>query len=306
MSAPGQRGAALLIAILSVAIATLLIAGLLDLGEAGLARTRNVTRAAQADALALGLEGWARDLLRRDAANDGGDDSASDLWAQPLPPTPVEGGTLAGRIRDRNGCFNLNNLVAGDVPVGRDLARFRRLLVALRLEPALAEAVLDWLDPDFIPGNRGAEDAAYLAAQPAYRAANRAFADVSELRAVRGFAPRVYATLAPHVCALPSRTALNVNTATVPVLMALDDAITRPVAERLAREGAAEYANLGAFAEALQRAGVAAIDYGGLDVRSDYFEAGARIELDGIVFARSALILRGREGIRAVARARVQ
>ena len=39
---------------------------LLDAGGVALARTRNVARAAQADAYATGLEDWAIDLLRRD------------------------------------------------------------------------------------------------------------------------------------------------------------------------------------------------------------------------------------------------
>ena len=64
-----ERGIALLSSLLVVALATVLVAGTLDDGQAGLARTRNLVRAEQADALAAGLEEWALQLLLRDLAD---------------------------------------------------------------------------------------------------------------------------------------------------------------------------------------------------------------------------------------------
>src|SRR3546814_7515548 len=50
--------------------------------------------------------------------------------------------------------------------------------------------------------------------QSAYLPANGKMADVSELRAVRGVTPKIYARLRPWVCALPvtDPVKLNVNT----------------------------------------------------------------------------------------------
>jgi general secretion pathway protein K len=303
-----QRGVALLVALLAVALGTVLLAMLLDASGVALARTRNVTRAQQADAYATGLEDWAIDLLRRDAANDGNSrDTRGDLWARPLPPTPVPGGTIAGVMRDLNGCFNLNALDRASTLQPIALQRFQRLLRALKLDPARADAVVDWIDGDGLPELRGAEDAAYAGADPPYRVANRRFSDASELRLVRGFDGETYAKLAPHVCALPStEIAINVNTATLPVLMAIDDAITEPVARRVTGEGAVQFATPDQFLEALQQAGVPplALPPGSIDVRSSWFVARADIELDGLPMAYAALIQRGANGYRVVSRNR--
>ncbi len=287
-----QRGMALLAAVLIVAVATLLIAMLLDQGGITLARTRNIVRAEQADALALGLEDWAFDLLRRDAANDPGRDARSDLWAQPLPPTPVQGGRIAGRMQDQNGCFNLNNLVAGGERVETQLRRFQRLLEVLELDSVLALAVVDWLDSDPQPELRGAEDSAYLALRPAYRAANRPVAHASELRLVRGIDGDAWSRLAPHVCALPAPSALNLNTASVPVLMALDPRISEPIARRLARDGVAQYNGVADFERELQALDLAGVDLTFADVQSTYFLARAEVELDGLPFTYTSLLLR--------------
>ena len=72
----GQRGVALLSAILVVAIAVVLVAALLDAGEASRARARNALRAEQTWQLLHGLEGWAALTLRRDLADV---DSRDDL-----------------------------------------------------------------------------------------------------------------------------------------------------------------------------------------------------------------------------------
>jgi general secretion pathway protein K len=223
MTGPGRaRGVALVTALLAVALAVVLLAILLDAIETGSARSATVARGLQADAYARGLERWALEILRRDAAFDEGRDSFAEAWATGLPPTPVEGGVISGRLIDQGGCFNVNNLVAGGVEVGYQRARFERLLTVLRLDPSIAGAVIDWIDPDGVPVPRGAEDAVYAARNPPYRAANRPLAHASELRAVAGIDDETWRRLAPHVCALPPPTPLNVNTATVPVLMALD------------------------------------------------------------------------------------
>src|SRR6185312_16054801 len=125
-----QRGIALLIALLTVALAAVLIAGLLDRGELTLARTRNVLRAEQADAYAQALEAYAAAILMKDDADDPGEDSNSDIWAAPLPPQQVPGGMIFASMRDLNGCFNLNNLAA-DVDTGSNWMRmFGRMLTA--------------------------------------------------------------------------------------------------------------------------------------------------------------------------------
>lgn len=300
----GQRGVALLTAILVVALATVIVAGVLDQGNLALARTRNMVRVEQADALGLGLEEWAMQLLLRDLASDAGMDSNDDIWGSPLPPTPVPGGRIMGRMSDLNGRFHLNNLVSGDQVVASQVQRFERLLRALQLDPGIAVAVADWMDPDFAAEAAGAEDQRYLQRTPPYRAANRAFVHVSELRLVRGIDREVYAALAPHVSALPAGSPINVNTATVPVLMSLAEGMTEAVARRIAREGTARYASLAALQSELQQYGMPALDTFQLGVVSDHFLARAEIELDGIPIGYSSVIERRPGILRVVSRAR--
>ncbi|RZL97839.1 MAG: general secretion pathway protein GspK, partial [Sphingomonas sp.] len=72
----------------------------------------------------------------------------------------------------------------------------------------------DWIDTDQDQQAMGAEDGAYLGRDPSYRTAGTLMSDVSELRAVAGMTPDIYATVRPWLCTLPvARPApINVNT----------------------------------------------------------------------------------------------
>lgn len=301
-----QRGAALLIALLVVALATVVIAGLLDRGELAAARTRNLLRNEQVEAYQLGLEAYAARVLLRDR-DEGMVDSNSDVWSLPLPPTPVPGGTLGGTMRDLDGCFNLNNLNA-ERSSSLWMDRFRRLLTVQGLDAHIADAVKDWLDPGGDPEDGGAEDNAYLTAQPPYRAANRAFAHVSELRLVRGVSGEAYARLVPYVCAVPAGNALNVNTASVPVLRSLSDKITDAMAQRLWQRGQAHWSDLNTFVGELRGQSVilSAAEQEQLGVSSQYFLARGEIELDGLDFHTQSVIERGPGRLRVLQRGRAE
>ena len=285
-----QRGVALLVALLVVALATILVAALLDRGELGAARTRNLLRGEQAEAYAQGLELYAEQVLLL-AAQQGGPDTNASPWALPLPPQPVPGGVIGATMRDRNGCFNLNNLLpvseGGNPPVWRPV--FEHLLDALGVDSALATDVVAWLDPA-----PSANDNSYLAQAVPYRPAHRAFAHVSELRLVRGVGGEVYARLAPHVCALPPGTTINVNTASVPVLQALlGPGVSAAVAQNLWQNGAAHWQGVGDdFQNALARlqvpvpAGLTTL----ASVKSTWFLARGDIVLDGVPFTFFSLI----------------
>ena len=298
MSAPPrhQRGVALLVALLVVALAAILIAALLDRGELALARTRNTLRGEQAEAYAQGLEAYAAKVLL-DIPTEQADTNTSP-WAMPLPPQPVPGGTIAATMRDQNGCFNLNNLVSKNAAERKEwIGIFRRLLTVVGLQADLASAVEGWLDPEL----RTKEANFYLAQAVPYRPRGGLFAHVSELRLVRGFGGDAYARLAPYVCALPPGTKLNVNTAPVPVLMSLGDGMTRATAEKLWRGGQARYTDIHAF---LPETGIAATAqlYDLLGVSSTYFLARSDILLDGVPFTFYSLI--ERNGLRVLQRSR--
>ncbi len=299
-----QQGIALLVALLVVALATIIIAGLLDRGELNLARARNALRAQQADAYAKGLEAYAARVLARDRVEDAEMDTNADIWAVPLPPLPVPGGTLSATMHDLNGCFNLNNLVMNGAHQVTWIGQFQRLLTALKLDPHIANAVVDWLDADSEVGIGGAEDAAYLAEPLPYRAANRGFSHLSELRLLKGVSGEVYARLAPHVCALPPGTLINLNTASVPVWMSLASNMTEQLATRLWNEGHAHYAGLSLVSDQLRQQQVQIEFPSHFSVQSTYFLAQGEVNLDGLPFTFYSVIERSRSGIRVLARSR--
>ncbi len=295
-----QRGIALLIALLTVALAAVLIAGLLDRGELAFARTRNALRAEQAEAYAQGLEAYAARVLIKDDASS---DSNTDIWAMPLPPQPVPGGMIRASMHDLNGCFNLNNLTLADTSRGPTWKQmFVLLLNARGVDASVVNAIQDWL-------GKGANDAstidAYYLAQPVpYRSAQRVFAHVSELRLVRGVTSDVYARLAPYVCALPPGTPINVNTASVPVLQALAP-MSAAQAESLWQNGQAQFGS--DFATTWRTNYNVAVDPNlGADkagTKSGYFLVRSDIELDGVPFTFFSVIQRPL-GLRVIARSR--
>ena len=300
MNAHRQRGVALLIALLAVALAVILIASLLDRGELAFARTRNALRATQATAYADGLEAYAAQVLMQDI-EDGALDTHSDPWAMPLPPQDVPGGRISAQMVERNGCFNLNNLAVADAAMAALWRqRLRNLLTALELDPALAATIGDWLDDDAnVDPNGGAEDAAYLAQAVPYRAANRRFAHVSELRLVRGVSGEVYARLASEVCALPPGTNLNLNTASTAVLMSLDARVTATLADRIRQNGQARWNDVAGALDEVRRQGIDIADVRGLGVASTYFLARGDVTLDSVPFPFASLLERrvgGAEG----------
>lgn len=298
-----QRGVALIAAVLVVALATVLVAALLDRGEVARARARNALRAEQGWQLMQGLEGWAAIALQRDLER-GGNDSRDEPWAAALPPIDLPEARLQGRVRDLGGCFDVNSLVEGAQDDALALARFERLLRVLKLDPAIAAQAADWIDADLQPRSGGAEDLAYQGRRPGYRAANRRMGHVSELRLLPGVTTRAWETLRPHVCALPRRAPINLNTASEALWMSLSDAIRANDARILARDGRADYADLEAVRAELRRLGIADVAEAGLGVGSEWFVAEADIVADGIPFRYAALLHRGPGGVRVVARTR--
>lgn len=217
-----QRGVALITAVLMVALATILAVNVGFRGMLDQRRTTTLFALDQAYEIALGAEAWAGDFLRRDAV-ESKTDHLGETWAKPLPPLPIEGGSVEGRLEDLQGRFNLNNLVFPDGTANPDaIKQLERILAAAELEPGWATAMADWVDQDTQPGfPDGAEDSVYTGQDPAFLAANMPITRTSELLVLPGFGPDRYARLKPYVTALPVGTKLNVCTAPGIVLDAL-------------------------------------------------------------------------------------
>lgn len=210
-----QRGVALIAAVLLVALATVLATRIGTRGAIDQRRASTQLLREQAFQVALGAEAWAAEILREDMQRGQSEDSLAETWAMPMPPLPLEGGSVEGGLEDAQGRFNLNNLVGpGGQPNLFAVAHLQRLLAALELEPKWAQLIVDWIDPDTVRSSPdGAEDSEYLMAQPPYRAANTYLTSTTELLALPEFGIERYRRLAPYVAALPHGVKLNVCTA---------------------------------------------------------------------------------------------
>ena len=220
MKRPREEGAALLTVLLLVAVMSALAVGVLDDIRFGLKRTANAETVGQAQWYALGAETVARARLARLTAQDPLRTPAGD-WNGRWLLYPIDNGVIRARITDAGACFNLNSVVQGareqwgrrELGLGQFIALLRALDVSPRDAELLAETLADWIDTD---GNRsalGGEDDAYIRAAPPYRTSGTLLSEVSELRAIRGFTPEIYARIRPFVCALPTAdlSPINVN-----------------------------------------------------------------------------------------------
>jgi general secretion pathway protein K len=245
-----QRGVALIIALILVALAVILATKLTFDGWLERQRTIGVLAAEQAWHFAVGAEALAADVLVQQGQT-GQPDTLAEPWAQPTQPLPLtpdndpEGepiGTLQGSLEDLQGRFNLNNLGHIGTDGKQDplpLAQFQRLLVAVGLEPKWAGIARDWIDADDQPGNPdGAEDAVYTAQTPPYRTGNWPMMSASELMNMPGFGADRYRKLAPYVTALPSaQSAVNICTASAVVLESLADDLNGEYSDEVLANG---------------------------------------------------------------------
>lgn len=218
-----ERGAALLSVLLLVSVMAVIAATALDrltlaTRIAGSAATVDQGRAYSfaAEQIALRRVG---DLVSRDPAKL----TLAGDWLGRDFVLPLPGGQGSAKLTDANNCFNLNSLVTEAAPGKLSqrpaaVGQFAELMVLLGVgqgeAQGIAGAAADWIDSDSRDGPSGAEDGAYRTNDGNYLPGNRKMADVSELRAVRGMTPKIYARLKPWLCVLPvaEPVTLNANT----------------------------------------------------------------------------------------------
>ncbi|CAI3114647.1 Putative type II secretion system protein K [Acinetobacter calcoaceticus] len=219
-----QQGVALLTILIMVALATILAASIAKHQTNTMENTGYLMRQNQSLLYAKSAEAFFSELLIQDTNNAGGVDHLKETWAQPMPPFPIEDGTVSGRLIDESGKFNLNNLTTNEGKVNEAAKSwFERLLVRVGLPAELSQAVIDWQDSDEEPsGPMGAESSYYEGLDPSYLASNAKFHRIEELKLVRGFDGKKYDLIAPYISALPENTKVNINTASPLVLASID------------------------------------------------------------------------------------
>lgn len=293
-----QRGVALITAILIMALVTTLVFSLEWDNSLDLRRTYVSLYREEAIQAALGAESWMQSILRQDLA-DSSTDHLGEIWASDIPPLPLASdsiqGEIFGQLEDLQGRFNINNLIDQNGEVDQaSLQQFRRLLVALGIDPRFAGIAADWLDADQnaeFPD--GAEDSIYTGIIPPYRTANQIVSSTSELAALEGIDKASMDTLLPHIVALPGRTAINVNTATGPVLQSLDENITVADVERLIAERAdGGFVDIASAFSSLVTPDV----LNQLEETTDYFRLKVIVRIDTVRITYFSVLERGPRG----------
>lgn len=232
----GTGGMALILTILVVALLTITVFGLFHhswIQSALAASFRDETKALYA---ARSGQMAARLILVEDAKNNIPRDALTDEWAQGAIPIPFgEGEYVFVTMTDESGKLDLNQLTTGrGYPADRWIEMFRRLLVLLELDPALADAAVDWLDANSEPLPAGAENPYYQSLKDPYPAKNGKLDSIDELALLKGFTPEVINRLRPYVTAW-SDGKINVNTAPSQVLLALDENMTEQMVRQIER-----------------------------------------------------------------------
>ena len=298
-----ERGAALLSAMLTVTlVATFATAALWQQWRATEVETAERARV-QAAWILTGALDWARLILREDA-RAGGPDHFGEPWAIALQEARLStflavdrqateterDAFLSGAISDLQARLNLANLVQGEDIDGAAVEAFERLLERLDLAPDLA--------------GRTAE-----ALQRARQAAGDPQAPLKPDRigqlGLLGLPPAAVQALARDATLLPERTPVNLNTASLNVLMASIEGLDVGAAQRLI--AAREREPLRSLADAVRLLPVleGRLQDDRHTVSSSHFEIRGRLRLDDLAVEEVSVVKRSGLSVSTLWRERV-
>ncbi|MEG1695635.1 MAG: type II secretion system minor pseudopilin GspK [Acinetobacter sp.] len=283
-----QRGVALLTILVMVALATILAATIAKRQTNTAENTGYLMRQDQSLLYAKSAEAFFSELLIQDNDNSSSIDHLQENWAKPMPPFPVEDGSVSGKLLDESGKFNLNNLVKADGKVDDSARRwFEKLLQRVGLPAELSQAVIDWQDTnDEVTGAMGAESSYYQGLDPAYLTPNTKFHSVEELKLVRGFEGKNYDLIKQYVTALPEQTKVNMNTAPALLLASIDPKVDIKAVEQQLKAKETELTHFNNVDDLWKLSAFSGIDEQSktdaaslLDSKSNYFTAQIEVVL---------------------------
>ena len=302
---PSQRGAALLAAMLTVALVATFAAGALwqqwkSIEVEGAERQRT-----QARWLLTGALDWARVILREDARAGNASaptDHLAEPWAVPLQEARLSsflaalpdgtGNTiddekfarqvlLSGAVSDLQGRLNVTNLLQGDKLDGKTVLAFERLFDALGVPTAQLSLLTQGL----------------LAAQKQSSNSPLMPRNIGQLSWL-DMSPQALQTLSPHITVLPTRTPVNLNTASVQVLYASVPGLSLSDAQRLVQQRERQHwAGVDAFQKALGRT-ISLTDTH--SVSTQYFEVLGRLRMPQTTLQERSLVKRDGQDLKVL------
>jgi general secretion pathway protein K len=300
-----QSGAALLAAMLTVALVATFAAGALwqqwkSIEVEGAERQRT-----QARWLLTGALDWARVILREDArAGDANApaDHLAEPWAVPLQEARLSsflaalpdgtGNTvddeklaqqvlLSGAITDLQGRLNVANLLQGEQLDAKTVLAFERLFDVLGVPPAQLSLLTQGL----------------VAAQKQNSGSWLMPLHLSQLSWM-GLSPEALQTLSPHITVLPTRTNVNLNTASMQVLYASVPGLSLSDAQRLVQQRERQHwASLEVFHKAWGRTDSLSDTH---SVTTRYFEVMGRLRMPQTVIQERSLVQRDASDLKVI------
>lgn len=193
-----QQGVALITALVITTIAITIAATLVSRQQVSIHLASNIGALEQAYQYTLAIEDWAGVILKQDL-KDNDTDSCDDAWATVIPPIPIPGGKIEGKLYDLQALININNVIGdnnkrgeqtvNEIEIKRLKSLFSNLGFTNQLE--LSDAILDWIDKDERDRSSLAESSYYKSLTPPYLAANGAIISLSEIRTIKGFDEKI-------------------------------------------------------------------------------------------------------------------
>jgi general secretion pathway protein K len=299
-----QRGAALLMAMLTVALVATLAAGALWQQWRSVEIEASERSRVQAGWILSGALDWARLILREDARS-GAADHLGEPWSIGLSESRLstflamdrtsaeleDDVFLSGQITDAQSRMNVMNLILGGKVSEPDLQAFTRLFELLGLDPAELDQMSSKLLLAAGAGSAATATAGALAANAESDDGTPLLPRrVEQLRWV-GLSAASLHQLEPYITVLPARTQLNLNTASAEALSAsipvsLLDA-RRMVTERERKP----YQTLAEAGRAIAAA-PGALNSNQLSVSTRFFEVRGRLRMEQTVVEERSLVQR--------------
>jgi general secretion pathway protein K len=221
-----ERGVALLVTLVALALMTLLVMDFTNAAALGYRSAASAADELRADYLARSAVSVGLALLsadsRQDATVQTPHDGLDEPWARPYPPLPLGGGVSQVSIVDEASKIDINQIVNPRTgqPNPQYVGIVERLFAILGLPPDLVLAIIDWLNPNSIESPGGADASYYLGLMPPYQPRNGPMPTIGDLRMIRGVDDATFFELQRFLTASPEPR-VNINTATPEVIAAL-------------------------------------------------------------------------------------
>lgn len=298
------RGAALLMAMVVAALATVIISGLFWRQFVLIRTIENQQLMSQSRLLLLGALDWASSILKEDAAHTT-NDTLSEPWAQPLADTRLDQlgessalasqATMSGSMEDAQSRFNLRNLANGDGSINpgeHDV--LARLASELGLPEPTADVISAYVAQTSVPYVAPPPGVPPTAAQPARPTQPLPLVFPEDVARIPGVDPAIGPRLAPYVVMLDSPTPVNFNTASAEVMAAEVKGLSLSDARAaVADRDRIPFINTGDVSNRLQRWGPSlSFSNNDVSVSSNYFFIRGEIKLQRADTRMEALVKR--------------